>query len=129
MNTNEMTEDQILKLCTEQLEAGISLGEVLRSMNKQNNLTPEQKKSIVDKLNATNKELKRQKEIKAKKSQRIAGIVEIVIGVIVYFFSAILFKRTSEAGFIYTINIVFYIVSGVLVTKGVIDLIKGNMKD
>lgn len=123
MNMSEKTNEELLKLYTEQLEAGYSLGDILRSTA---NLPEEKRKFIVKELDIINKELKEKKEKENKRAQLITGIVEIVIACIVYVLAEYMFSGTSKVGYVATFNILLWIVSGVLLIKGVIDIIKGR---
>lgn len=106
---------------------GTSIKDIVRLFEK-NNINRDTQKMIMEKLDIIDKNQRKRSRKAEKSGQKIEGIKMFFIGVAIFIFGYILYARSKESGVFFVFNIVFFLVGGILILKGLANFIAGFVK-
>ena len=122
-----MTDEELITYYVTKRLSGHSTIELLKYMETQE-ISESQRKMIIEKLDSIDKSLESHGDQQKRKKQKIKGILELIIGVLVFLFGCWLYNQSAQINRIYIFNFVVWGAGIVVIFKGAVDAIVGIIK-
>lgn len=123
-----MTPEELTNYCVDKKIKGASFREIANIFDN-NEIDGDTRKLIMSKLDAIDKKQKEVLRKVEKSNKKKRGIITLLIGIGIVIFGFILFASSAKAGVIFIFNFVIWGFGGLMILRGLLNIIAGFVKD
>lgn len=124
----EMTPEELTNYCVDKKVKGASFREIVNIFDN-NEIDGGTRKLIMSKLDAIDKKQKEVLKKLEKSNKKKSGIITLLIGIGIVIFGFILYASSVKVGVIFIFNFVVWGVGGLMILRGLLNIIVGFVKD